>query len=82
MLSRSYRKANTRLRKMGLPELDDVTSTRLKLRPAIEDEIEKIIVASGFQRVQIKHPSDDANPNERTEWNRALHLYERRTAPH
>jgi hypothetical protein len=80
-----YRKANVRLRKMGLPELKDVTSTRLKLRPAIEEEIEKIVVGAGFQRVQMKSfadaqnsDDDEANKSERTDWNRALHLYRRK----
>lgn len=84
----SYRKANIRLRKMGLPELDDVTSARLKLRPAIEEEIEKIIEQCGFQRVQVKPPTDaqtyevkestgDEKSEATTSWNRTLHLYER-----
>lgn len=83
----SYRKANTRLRKMGRPELDDVTSSRLKLRPDIDKEIEAIISGCGFQRLQLgptseekglgtKHVSTDAV----TSWNRSLHLYERKVS--
>jgi hypothetical protein len=81
-----YRKANVRLRKMGLPELKIVTSSRLKLRPAIEEEIEKVIIGAGFHRVHLKvvagadaQNSEEGEPSrsERTDWNRALHLYQR-----
>ena len=72
---------------MGRPELDDVTSSRLKLRPDIDKEIEAIISGCGFQRLQLgptseekgldtKHPSVDAV----TSWNRSLHLYERKVS--
>jgi hypothetical protein len=73
---------------MGLPELDDVTSARLKLRPAIEEAIEKIIEQCGFKKVQVKPPTDaqtseatestgDEKSEATTSWNRTLHLYER-----
>ena len=47
----SYRKANTRLRKMGRPELRDVSSGRLKMRDEIEAEIGNVILGCGFRRV-------------------------------
>ena len=65
---------------MGLNELE-VTSTRLKLRPDIEEEIAKIIVEAGFRRVNIqpKHADLDAKDEKdaTTSWKRTLHLYER-----
>jgi hypothetical protein len=75
---------------MGRPELNDVTSARLKLRPAIEQEIEKIIINAGFQRVHLDEKSSnelisqtiDSHRNDVVEavtsWNRTLHLYERK----
>jgi hypothetical protein len=57
-----------RLRKAGLPEFD-VSSQRLTLRARIEDEIDTIMRANHFQRVQ---------QTTKTEWNRSTHLYERR----
>lgn len=56
----SYRKANTRLRKMGRPELDDVTASRLTMRPDIEKEIESVISKCGFRRVTL----EEVNKNE------------------
>jgi hypothetical protein len=76
----SYRKANTRLRKMGRPELEDVTSTRLTLRPEIEKEIECIITRCGFRRVLTKSTMDEKvakDDDAITSWNRSLRLYER-----
>lgn len=76
----SYRKANIRLRKMGLNELD-VTSSRLKLRPEIEEEIDKIIVAAGFRRVNLQSEKAGLDTSDErdatTSWKRTLHLYER-----
>jgi len=85
--SACYRKANTRLRKMGRPELDDITSNRLKMRPDIEAEIEKVIIRCGFRKVS-KDDVASCMPSTRirsveekeaaiTAWNRSLHLYER-----
>ena len=84
----SYRKANTRLRKMGRPELNGVTSSRLKMRPEIEQEIEKVILRCGFRRVTsdvITKECNDAKAKRNgsegndavTSWNRSLCLYER-----
>ena len=83
----SYRKANTRLRKMGRPELEDVTSTRLALRPEIEKEIECIIIRCGFRRVVMKSNTKEKEVRDDsvapvlddaiTSWNRSLRLYER-----
>ena len=75
---------------MGRPELNDVTSTRLKLRPDIEREIEKIIINAGFQRIpfdpilsnelisQARGPDRNDIVGAVTSWNRTLHLYERK----
>jgi SAM-dependent methyltransferase len=68
--SKCYRKAMTRLRKMGRPELN-ATSDRLKLRPNIEEEIDAILQSAGFVRVAF-------STQEKTEWNRTLELYERK----
>lgn len=79
----SYRKANIRLRKLGLSELEDVSSARLKLRPTIEDEIEKIVLAQGFRRVHAEPLTSEVDSDKKeireatTTWNRTLHLYER-----
>lgn len=72
---------------MGRPELDDVTSSRLKMRPEIEKEIQNIITGSGFRLVplnEINNHGDgqselDCNTKKEavTSWNRTLHLYER-----
>ena len=71
---------------MGRPELDDVTSSRLKMRPDIEEEIDKVIIRCGFRHVTLdellndeKCPGDiDKKRNAHTtSWNRTLHLYER-----
>ncbi len=83
-MHRSYRKANTRLRKMGRPELRDVSSGRLKMRDAIEVEIGNVILGCGFRRVVPSSNDtgraidDDAEVQDAiTSWNRSLHLYER-----
>jgi SAM-dependent methyltransferase len=68
--SKCYRKAATRLRKMGRPELN-VSSDRLKLRPNIEEEMDAILQSAGFDRVAF-------STQEKTEWNRTLELYERK----
>lgn len=83
----SYRKVNTRLRKIGRPELEDVTSTRLTLRPEIEKEIECIIIRCGFRRVvtksstkekEVTEDGEAAFPDDAiTSWNRSLRLNER-----
>ena len=71
---------------MGRPELDDVTSSRLKMRPDIGEEIEKVIIRCGFRRVTLGELLNDkcaGNGREKkrdavtTSWNRTLHLYER-----
>ena len=71
---------------MGRPELDDVTDTRLKMRPGIEKEIETVIVGCGFRRVtseemNITKELDGLDSKKKqdavTAWNRTLHLYER-----
>jgi len=56
---------------MGRPEID-VSSDRLKLRPNIEQEIDVILQANGFQKVSF-------SSTEKTEWNRTLELYERKS---
>ena len=75
----SYRKANTRLRKLGLSELEDVSSARLKLRPTIEDEIDKFILGQGFRRVRAEPLTSETDKEieTTTAWKRTLHLYER-----
>ncbi|KAL9183389.1 hypothetical protein ACHAXT_005176 [Thalassiosira profunda] len=80
----SYRKANVRLRKMGRPELDDVSSSRLKMRPDIEKEIENIVLGCGFRRVALDELEGERNESvegetqrDVTKWNRTVHLYER-----
>ena len=72
---------------MGRPELDDVTSSRLKMRPDIGEEIEKVIIRCGFRRVtldellnDVKCAGNDVQKKRdavTTSWNRTLHLYER-----
>lgn len=69
--SLSYRKAQKRLRKLGRPEID-ISSDRLKLRPNIEKEIDQILQSNGFEKVSC------CSPNDRTEWNRSIELYERK----
>lgn len=69
--SKCYRKAMIRLRKMGRPEFN-VSSDRLKLRRNIEKEIDAILQSAGFNRVSF-------SSEQKTEWNRSLELYERRT---
>ena len=87
----SYRKANTRLRKMGRQELDDVTPTRLKMRLDIESAIEQVVVGCGFRRISLdeisgtktstndddKTTDDGKKKDATTAWNRSLQLYER-----
>ena len=88
----SYRKANTRLRKMGRQELDDVTPTRLKMRLDIEKAIEQVVIGCGFRRVSLDEISgtktstndddktiddDKTKKDATTAWNRSLQLYER-----
>ena len=87
--SNSYRKANTRLRKMGRQELDDVTPTRLKMRLDIESAIEKVVIGCGFRRVSLdeinctKTSTNDDDMTKKnaatTAWNRSLQLYVRQT---
>ncbi|KAL7540510.1 hypothetical protein ACHAWF_006696 [Thalassiosira exigua] len=76
-----YRKANIRLRKMGRPELDDVTSTRLKMRSDIEMEVEKVVIGCGFRRVAldelVRENTGDVTTPDVTSWNRTVCLYER-----
>jgi SAM-dependent methyltransferase len=69
--SKCYRNATTRLRKLGQPDFD-VSSDRLKLRPKIEEEIDKILEEQSFKRVQPQETDTD-----KTKWNRSLRLYER-----
>jgi SAM-dependent methyltransferase len=66
--SKCYRNATMRLRKLGQPDVD-VSSDRLKLRPKIEEEIDKILEEQSFKRVQTD--------TDKTKWNRSLRLYER-----
>jgi hypothetical protein len=89
----SYRRANARLRKMGRPELRDVSSGRLKMRDAIEAEIGNVILGCGFRRVVPSSNDADGDGGALsigrvvddhaevrdaiTSWNRSLHLYER-----
>lgn len=69
--SKCYRNATMRLRKLGQPDVD-VSSDRLKLRPNIEEEIDKILNEQSFKRVQPEESDTD-----KTKWNRSLRLYER-----
>ena len=69
---------------MGRPELDDVSSSRLKMRPDIEKEIENAVVGCGFRRValdELEGEKDESVEGETqrdvTKWNRTVHLYER-----
>ena len=69
---------------MGRPELDDVTSLRLKMRENIENEIESVVLRCGFRRVVpslgtngMKRANDSEAHVAVTSWNRSLHLYER-----
>ena len=71
---------------MGRPELDDVTDTRLKMRPDIEKEIETVFVGCGFRRVTSEEMNttkeedglDSTKEQDAvTAWNRTLHLYRR-----
>lgn len=85
--SACYRKANARLRKMGRPELEDVSSARLKMRQDIESEIAGVVTRCGFRRVYItesqtcKVEGGERTTTQKQEavtaWNRQLHLYER-----
>ena len=71
----SYRKANVRLRKMGRPEID-VSSSTLKMRNDIENEVEKVVTRCGFRRVKLEL-EDGGENSDRTAWNRTLQLYRR-----
>ena len=72
---------------MGRPELEDVTSTRLKMRQDIESEIEGVVTRCGFRRVfitesqtcNVEGGGSTATQKQEavTAWNRQLHLYER-----
>lgn len=72
---------------MGRPELDDITSNRLKMRRDIEAEIEKVIIRCGFRKVSkddvascmssTRNGSVEEKEAAITAWNRSLHLYER-----
>lgn len=64
---------------MNRPELDDVTSNRLTMRPEIEKEIECIILRCGFRRIVPKCTADkkEVKDDAITSWNRSLRLYER-----
>lgn len=78
---------------MGRPELNDVTSSRLAMRPDIEKSIEMIMVECGFRKVTLEemmmttngHAGDGDDKREKkreelaavTSWNRSLDLYER-----
>ncbi len=69
---------------MNRPELDDVSSSRLKMRPDVELEVEKVVTGCGFRRVSLdelgcaKPSSNDEETKQAvTSWNRTLHLYER-----
>jgi len=72
---------------MGLQELSNVTSASLKLRQAIEEEIERIVLEEGFHPVHVdvksgtfKQKDDAVNKADIiTSWNRSLQLYERDT---
>eukprot|EP00571_Detonula_confervacea_P014587 CAMPEP_0172309012 /NCGR_PEP_ID=MMETSP1058-20130122/9434_1 /TAXON_ID=83371 /ORGANISM="Detonula confervacea, Strain CCMP 353" /LENGTH=117 /DNA_ID=CAMNT_0013021559 /DNA_START=46 /DNA_END=399 /DNA_ORIENTATION=- len=78
-----YRKANKRLRKMGRPEINDVTSSRLKMRLDIEKGIESVAIRCGFRRVTLDEMNGEertdskANTDAVTSWNRSLFLFER-----
>lgn len=78
-----YRKANKRLRKMGRPEIEDVTSSRLKMRLDIEKGIDDTVIRCGFRRISLSEMVDDQRADSKakkdaiTSWNRSLYLYER-----
>ena len=62
---------------MKRPEID-VTEDRLKMRSDIETEIERVVIACGFQRIRIgAEPNGEEGDDLRTSWNRTLQLYER-----
>jgi len=62
---------------MGRPEID-VSSTRLKMRNDIENEIEKVVLGLGFQRVTLNVEDEGQQQGDKTAWNRTLQLYERK----
>ena len=62
---------------MGRPEID-VSSTRLKMRNDIENEIEKVVLECGFQRVTLNVEDEGQQQGDKTVWNRTLQLYERK----
>lgn len=43
---------------MGRPELDDVTSSRLAMRPDIDEEIGSVIANCGFRRVTLEEMNE------------------------
>lgn len=61
---------------MGRPEID-VSSTRLKMRNDIENEIEKVVLGCGFRRVTLNVEDEGHHQGDKTAWNRTLQLYER-----
>lgn len=62
---------------MGRPEID-VSSTRLKMRNDIENEIEKVVLGCGFCRVTLNMEDEEQQQGDKTAWNRTLQLYERK----
>ena len=80
-ISKCYGRANTRLRKMDRPELYSVTSQSLTMRGNIEEEVEKIILACGFRRVDAAEEKKERNTGtsdaKRTAWKRQIQLYVR-----
>ncbi|CAB9503083.1 miRNA 5'-monophosphate methyltransferase [Seminavis robusta] len=77
--SKCYRSAMVRLRKMGLPEFD-VSADRLRLRPRIEAEIDRILNQHSFSRVVDL--GANINPDEsKTVWKRSIWLYQRTNGP-
>ncbi len=83
--SKCYRSVNIRLRKMNVEEID-VSFERLKMRKDIENEIDKVIVNCGFERIHdcgggdhslTDHSKNNDQTKDRTSWNRTLRLYRR-----
>ena len=66
---------------MDRPELDSVTSQSLTMRGNIEEEVEKIILACGFRRVDAAEEKKERNTGtsdaKRTAWKRQIQLYVR-----
>lgn len=61
---------------MGRLEID-VSSTRLKMRNDIENEIERVVLGCGFRRVTLNMEDEGQHQGDKTAWNRTLQLYER-----